>query len=183
MRVNSGSARGRRLHSVPGDTTRPITDIVKQALFNILMDEAPGTRWLDLFGGTGAVGIEALSRGAASCVFLDLAIAATRTIEKNLAETGLRDKAKVIRQDALKFLAGRPNAQYDYIYVAPPQQRSLWSLALAALDENPTWLADDGTIVAQIAPEEFVALDLKHLQLEDQRTYGRTMLCFYSKNS
>lgn len=182
MRVNSGTARGRRLRSVPGDTTRPITDIVKQALFNILMDEAPGTRWLDLFGGTGAVGIEALSRGAASCIFLDLAPAAVRTIEQNLAETGLRDKAKVIRLDALKYITGRPNVQFDFIYIAPPQQRGLWSQALSALDENPGWLADDGTVVAQIAPEEFVALELKSFTLIDQRRYGRTMLCFYERS-
>ena len=179
MRVNSGTARGRALRSVPGDTTRPITDIVKQALFNILMDEAPGTRWLDLFGGTGAVGIEALSRGAASCVFLDIAPAAIRTIEDNLRTTGLAAKGKVIRQDALRHLAGRPNAQYDFIYVAPPQQQGLWSRAMGLLDENPGWLAPDGTVVVQIAPEEFIALDLKNLQLEDQRSYGRTMLCFY----
>jgi 16S rRNA (guanine966-N2)-methyltransferase len=181
MRVNSGSARGRRLRSVPGDSTRPITDIVKQALFNILMSEAPGTRWLDLFGGTGAVGIEALSRGAASCVFLDLAPAAIRTMELNLAETGLRDKAKVIRQDAMKFIGGRPNGQFDFIYIAPPQQKGLWSLAISALDENPGWLAENGTVVVQIAPEEFIALELKTLQLEDQRRYGRTMLCFYGR--
>jgi 16S rRNA (guanine966-N2)-methyltransferase len=183
MKVNSGTARGRRLRAVPGDTTRPITDIVKQALFNILMDEAPGTRWLDLFGGTGAVGIEALSRGAASCVFLDLAPAAIRTIEQNLNETGLREKARVIRQDALKFIAGRPNGQFDFIYIAPPQQRGIWSLALTALDDNPGWLAEDGTVVAQIAPEEFLALELKNLELLDQRRYGRTMLCFYEKRT
>ncbi len=180
MKVNSGTARGRPLRSVPGDTTRPITDIVKQALFNILMDEAPGTRWLDLFGGTGAVGIEALSRGAASCVFLDTAPAAIRTIEENLRNTGLADKAKVIRQDALRHIAGRPNVQYDFIYIAPPQQKGLWSRAMAILDENPSWLAPGGTIVAQIAPEEFIALDLRSLTLEEKRTYGRTMLCFYS---
>ncbi|MCX6019385.1 MAG: RsmD family RNA methyltransferase [Chloroflexi bacterium] len=130
MKVNSGTARGRPLRSVPGDTTRPITDIVKQALFNILMDEAPGTRWLDLFGGTGAVGIEALSRGAASCVFLDTAPAAIRTIEENLRNTGLADKAKVIRQDALRHIAGRPNVQYDFIYIAPHSKKgcgaALW---------------------------------------------------------
>lgn len=183
MRVNSGTARGRRLRSVPGDTTRPITDIVKQALFNILMDEAPGTRWLDLFGGTGAVGIEALSRGAASCVFLDLAPAAIRTIEQNLAETGLREKARVLRQDALKYVAGRPSGQFDFIYIAPPQHRGIWSQVLTALDENDGWLAENGTAVVQIAPDEFLAVELKTLELVDQRRYGRTMLCFYERQT
>jgi 16S rRNA (guanine(966)-N(2))-methyltransferase RsmD len=179
MKVNTGSAKGKRLKAVPGTTTRPITDRTKQALFNILMDDVRDSRWLDLFGGTGAVGIEALSRGAAACVFLDVAPAAVKTIENNLRETGVTAKGKVIRQDALRYVAGRPNATYDFVYVAPPQYQSLWSRVLTALDENIGWLHEDSTVIVQIDPSEFVSLELNNLTLGDQRSYGRTMLCFY----
>ncbi len=180
MKVNTGSAKGKRLKAVPGKTTRPITDLAKQAVFNILMDEVRNSRWLDLFGGTGAVGIEALSRGAASCAFLDIENSAVRVIEANLKATGLSAAAKVIRQDALRYVGGRPNSQYDFIYVAPPQHQGIWQRAVAAIDDNIGWLADGGTVIVQIDPNEYVALELKHLELDDQRSYGRTMFCFYS---
>ena len=102
MYVTTGSAKGRKLKSVPGDTTRPVTDMVKQAVFNILMDDVIGTRWLDLFAGTGAVSIEALSRGAHEAVLIDGAPAAITTIKDNLRTTGLDGKAKAIRFDAFK---------------------------------------------------------------------------------
>ncbi|HNS38872.1 MAG TPA: RsmD family RNA methyltransferase, partial [Promineifilum sp.] len=91
-RVISGKAKGRRLKLVPGDTTRPIMDRVKESLFNILGD-IQGTRWLDLYAGTGQVGIEALSRGAAAVVFIDKARAAIQTIRDNLNHTQLMDGA------------------------------------------------------------------------------------------
>ena len=97
MQVTTGKAKGRKLKAVPGDTTRPITDRVKQALFNILMDDVADTTWLDLFGGTGAVGIEALSRGAKHVTFVDREKLAVSVIEDNLKLTGLTTNAKVIR--------------------------------------------------------------------------------------
>ena len=154
-------------------------DRTKQALFNILMDDVRDSRWLDLFGGTGAVGIEALSRGATSCTFLDIAPAAIKVIEQNLRATGVAPKAKVIRQDAMRYVSSRPNAQYDFVYVAPPQYQGLWSRVLAALDENIGWLTDDSTVIVQIDPTEFLTLELKNFEMADQRKYGRTMLCFY----
>lgn len=181
MKVTSGIAKGRPLKAVPGDTTRPIMDKVKQAIFNILMDDVRDTRWLDVFGGTGAVGIEALSRGAASCVFLDMEQKAVRVIEDNLRATTLAEKGKVIRQDAFRFLSGRPNARFDFIYVAPPQYKGLWSRALAAIDQQPGWLSDIGTVIVQIDPSEFSTVPLTHLALGDERRYGRTMLCFYDR--
>ena len=137
MKITTGSARGKRLKSVPGEGTRPITDKVKQAVFNILMDDVRESRWLDMFGGTGAVGIEALSRGASFCTFLDTAPDAIRIISANLTATGLAGKARAIRQDAFRFLFAKPNTEYDFIYIAPPQGKGLWSRALAALNDNP----------------------------------------------
>jgi 16S rRNA (guanine966-N2)-methyltransferase len=183
MKVTSGIAKGRALKSVPGDTTRPIMDKVKQAIFNILMDDVRDTRWLDVFGGTGAVGIEALSRGAASCTFLDIEQKAVRVIDENLRDTKLDSKGKVVRQDAFRYLGGRPNTQYDIIYVAPPQYKSLWSRTLSALDAQPGWLSDSATVIVQIDPSEFSEIELTALTLGDQRRYGGTMLCFYDRVS
>jgi len=121
LRVISGTAKGRRLKSVPGDTTRPVTDMVKQALFNILAGDVVDAAWWDLFGGTGAVGIEALSRGAAFVRFSDLNRLPIETIKANLQTTGFAERAEVRRGDAFAMLSAPPDKQFDYIYVAPPQ--------------------------------------------------------------
>ena len=181
MRINSGRAKGRQLRAVPGTTTRPVTDRVKQAVFNILGDDVKGSAWLDLFAGTGAIGIEALSRGAARCTFLDIVPAAIKTIQHNLEMTQLQAGARVIRQDAFLYLRGMSNATYDFIYVAPPQYQGLWDRAVIAVDTNPGWLAEDGAIIAQISPREYHDLSLSTLELVDQRKYGSTLLCFYER--
>ena len=181
MRITTGAAKGRKLAVVPSTGTRPITDRVKQAVFNILMDDVRDSRWLDLFAGTGAVGIEALSRAAAHVTFIDVEPVAVRTIRDNLESTGFDKRAKVIRQDAFRYLAVPPNEAYDFIYVAPPQYKNLWSQAIEALDHNPDWLDGTGAIIVQIDPREYRELALQHLELVDQRRYGRTMLLFYER--
>ena len=179
MRVTTGSAKGRKLKAVPGDTTRPITDRAKQALFNILQDDVAGTTWLDLFGGTGAVGIEALSRGARQVTFIDRARTAANVITENVRATGFERRARVLNQDAFTYLAGAITTRYDFIYVAPPQYHGLWSGALLKLDQRPEWLAEGGEVIVQIDPREFDTLALQNLELAEQRKYGRTLLCFY----
>jgi 16S rRNA (guanine966-N2)-methyltransferase len=179
MRVISGSAKGHRLRSVPGERTRPVTDRAKSALFDILGGDVRHCRFLDLFAGTGQVGIEALSRGADEAVFVEKAAAALRTIHHNLAHTRLESRARVIRGDVFAFLEG--DAQpFDYVYVAPPQYRGMWIRTLEAIDRQPTWLAPEGQAVAQIHPKEYGELATQHLQLVDRRRYGTVMLCFYS---
>ena len=179
MQVTTGKAKGHPLFSVPGDTTRPITDKVKQALFNILGGDVQASTWLDLFAGTGAVGIEALSRGAGSVTFIDRAKPAIDTINKNLTATKLQADASVIRQDAFAYIGGHPNKSFDFIYIAPPQWQSLWSKALLLIDQNPTWLSENGAVIVQIAPSEFEEIILNNLELIEQRKYGQTLLCFY----
>lgn len=181
LRVISGTAKGRRLKSVPGDTTRPVTDMVKEALFNILGADVADSVWWDLFGGTGAIGIESLSRGAAFVRFSDLSRAAIETIRWNLDHTGLAARAEIRRGDAFAMLAASPNRQFDYIYIAPPQYKEIWSEALTALDANPGWLGKDAWVIAQIHPKEFHTFELKHLKEFDQRKYGSTRLVFYEK--
>ncbi len=182
MRVIAGSAKGRKLKPVPGDSTRPITDRTKEALFSILGDWIIQARMLDLFGGTGAVGIEALSRGAAHVTFIDKSRAATRTIGENLRVTGLAGRALVKREDAFTFLAQMPAEAkpFDLIYIAPPQYKKLWVKALQTLDQQlGAWLLLDGAIIVQIHPLEFEEVELQNLVLYDQRKYGSTLLCFY----
>ncbi len=181
MQVTTGTAKGRKLLSVPGDSTRPITDMAKQALFNILGGDVQEATWLDLFAGTGAVGIEALSRGAASVTFVDRLAAAIEIIHQNLINTKLQANAKVNKQDAFGYIGSQANANFDFIYIAPPQFQSLWSKALRAIDQHVGWLSDTGTVIVQIAPSEFEGLVLDKLELVEQRKYGQTLLCFYER--
>lgn len=180
-RVVSGKAKGRRLKLVPGDTTRPIMDRVKENLFNILGDVGD-TRWLDLFAGTGQVGIEALSRGAAAAVFVDNTRAAIRTVRDNLEHTRLTDGATVVQADAFHYLRDTAEPPFDVIFIAPPQYKALWRDALSAVDaEAARYLTEDGQAIVQIDPREFQELPLRHLALSDKRRYGNTLLCFYGR--
>ena len=182
MRVISGSAKGRRLKRVPGDTTRPIMDRVKESLFNILGLAVRDTRWLDLFAGTGQVGIEALSRGAAEVLFTDNGRQAIKTIHENLQTTNLGQKSQVLQVDAFAYLRDFGDRPFDIIYVAPPQYKEMWIEVMRALDERPFhFLTPNGFIIVQIDPKEYRSLDLKNLTLDDQRRYGNTQLDFYEQ--
>jgi 16S rRNA (guanine966-N2)-methyltransferase len=178
MRVISGTAKGRHLQAVPGDSTRPITDRVKEALFNILGADVMDAEFLDLFGGTGAVGIEALSRGAAHAVFIEKNHKAQETIKANLVQTKLAARGEVVRGDAFRYLQSVPQP-FHYIYVAPPQYERLWVNALTLLDEQPGWLAGDGEIIVQIHPKEYEAMPLENFEEVEQRKYSSTLLVFY----
>lgn len=184
MRVIAGVAKGRKLKPVPGDTTRPITDRTKEALFSILGNWIIDARVLDLFSGTGGVGIEALSRGASYVTFVEKNPAATRIIGENLRVTGLANRALVKRADVFKFLEqplpqGQP---FDLIYIAPPQYKQLWIKTIQKVDAQlDNWLVPDGAIVVQIHPIEYEELTLQNLVLYDQRRYGSTLLCFYER--
>jgi 16S rRNA (guanine966-N2)-methyltransferase len=184
MRVISGSARGRKLKSPKSGETRPIMDRVKTALFDILAPEIVGMRVLDLFAGTGAVGIEALSRGAAAATFIERSPDAWKLVRENLALTNLSDRAEVLRTDAFAFLqqAAAAKKRYDLVYVAPPQYEGMAARALSQLDMTPL-TGPDGLVIVQIHPQErsdLDALSLDHLRLYDQRRYGSTLLLFYT---
>ncbi len=180
LRVIGGRARGRRLQMVPGDSTRPIGDRVKEALFNIIGPDIVEARFLDLFAGTGGVGIEALSRGASWAVFLDRQEAAIRTIRANLQATGLSGSAEVFRADAFSWIEHSRHQPFEYVYVAPPQYQELWSRAVLALDARPALLAQDAWVIAQIHLREFADLCLTRLVPSDRRRYGNTLLAFYA---
>lgn len=178
MRVIAGSARGTILQPVPGTSTRPISDRVKEALFDILGGSIVGACVLDLFAGTGSVGIEALSRGAQRAVFVDHNPKAIATIRSNLQRTRLEEAACVVQADVFAYLKRKPEP-FDLIYIAPPQYLGLWSKALLTLESTSGWLDPQGMVVVQIFPKEWKALSLTTLSLVDQRQYGSTLLCFY----
>ena len=185
LRIISGKARGRRLKSVPGDTTRPITDRTKEALFNIISESIQGACLLDLFAGTGSVGIEALSRGAEYVRFIDINHLANKTIRANLETTDLLFDGNILRADiiqsnAFSYLTREADRKFDYIYIAPPQYKSLWEKTLLTLDNNLGWTSHDAWIIVQIDPVEFDDLDLNNMLLFDQRRYGSTLLLFYA---
>ena len=185
LRVIAGKAKGRKLKSVSGDTTRPITDRAKESLFNILGTDVVDSNWWDLFAGTGAVGIEALSRGAAFVRFTDLNRAPIETINFNVEHCGLKAQAEIRRADAFTYLTAVPDKKFEYIYIAPPQYQDMWLKALELVDDNVEWLAEDAWVIAQIAPREYreAKPELKYLEEFDQRKYGSTLLVFFERKA
>jgi 16S rRNA (guanine966-N2)-methyltransferase len=183
MRVIAGSAKGHKLQSVPGDTTRPITDRAKEALFSILGDWLLDTYVLDMFAGTGAVGIEALSRGSASALFLERNRNAVRTIFANLKHCKLLDRAVVKQTDSFRFLEEYAGVPFDLIFIAPPQYKGAWREALELIDRSPHLLASFGTVIVQIHPREDEPIDLNSLEEYDRRHYGSVLLIFYAASA
>ena len=181
LRVIAGKAKGRKLKTVPGDTTRPVTDMVKEALFNILGGDVVDSRWWDVFGGTGAIGVEAISREAAFVRFTDLNRLPVETIKDNLATCGFSKQAEVRRGDAFAMLKGAPDTQFEYLYIAPPQYKEMWWQALKLVDENPGWLSETGEVIAQIHPREYKEIELVNLREFEERKYGSTLLVFYER--
>lgn len=181
LRVITGKAKGRKLKSVPGETTRPITDRAKEALFNIIAGDVVDSNWWDMFAGTGAVGIEALSRGASFVRFSDSNRAPIETINFNVEHCGFKSQAEIRRADAFAFLSSAPDRKFEYIYIAPPQYQEMWAKALELVDGNLEWLSEDGWVIAQIDPKEYKSLALEHLEEFEQRKYGSTLLVFYER--
>ncbi len=183
MRVIAGSARWHALKSPTARGTRPIIDRVKTALFDVLGERVAGARMLDLFGGVGSVGIEALSRGAAHATFVELEPAIADILAENLRATHLADRAEVVRGDAFLFLRRFAGGRvYDLIYVAPPQYHGLAARAVRLLDDAPL-TAPGGLVIAQIHPSErgdFLGWASQRLALSDERRYGNTLLLFYT---
>jgi len=180
-RIIAGTVKGMRLHSVPGDSTRPVTDRVKEALFNILGTDIADAGMFDLFGGTGSVGLEALSRGASYVRFMDANRNAYKTLQENIKLTGFEKKSKAIFGDVFGYLRTVPDREFEYIYVAPPQYKRLWQKTMQILDDNDGWLSEDGWIIVQIHPVELEPIELNNFIRFDERKYGSTALLFYRR--
>lgn len=179
MRVISGSARGRRLKELPGMDTRPTTDKVKESLFNIIQFDIEGRRVLDLFGGTGQLGIEALSRGAARCTFVDMSRQAAAVIRDNVQSVGFSEVSRVHQGDAVAFLSSCRET-FDLIFLDPPYETELLEQCLQMIAKFDI-LSEYGIIICESAT---------HRQLPDLRApyekgreyrYGKIKLTAYHR--
>ena len=175
MRVITGTARGRALVTLPGLETRPTADRVKQALFNILQSEVEGRTVLDLFAGSGQLGIEALSRGAVRCVFVDQSAEAVRVIRQNLRQTRLEERAQVLQSPAQEALRRLPGG-FDLALLDPPYAAGLLPALLPAVAEHmkPTGVMVCETDRGTELPERVGAFAAVRRQ-----GYGRAQLWFY----
>ena len=176
MRVITGIAGGRKLKSPEGEAVRPTADHVKQAMFNILQFDLEGRRILDLFGGTGQLGIEALSRGAREAVFTDSSRTSIQLIRENLKRCGL--EGKVLQTDALSYLAR--GEKFDVIFIDPPYDGGLYQAILERINAVDN-LTEGGIIVCEArAGTELPELSAPYFKLRERR-YGNVKICIYSK--
>jgi 16S rRNA (guanine966-N2)-methyltransferase len=172
MRVIAGQYGGRRLQAPPGDATRPTSDRVREALFSVLAARVDGARVLDLFAGSGALGIEALSRGAGSAVFVERDAKAVAAIERNLAAVGVEET--VVRQDVERFLA-RADGAFDLVFCDPPYD-SAARLAGPLAEHLPALCAEDARIVTESDKRNPLVLPFPLLV---ERAYGDTRIAIH----
>lgn len=185
MRVIAGKYKGRRLNAPDNYDIRPTSDKAKEALFSILTMELYGSRVLDLFAGTGSLGIEALSRGAGSCCFADASRAALNLIKANLAHCGVEEETKVLAGDYKKVIAHLASKivdgleqPFDIILLDPPYGKGLLTDALERISESGI-LAEGGVIAAEHRKEEDLPDTIGRFQKEKERRYGIVKLSFY----
>ena len=179
MRVITGKARGVVLKTPEGMQTRPTSDRVKEALFSILQFDLPGMSVLDLFGGTGQLGIEALSRGADHAVFVDAGDAACKLIQENLRRTKLDKQAKVVRSDYLTFLKGTKE-RFDLILLDPPYAEVFLENALNCITEIDI-LQSNGIIVAERPVGKELPFAYPGYERSKDYKYGNTLITFFRK--
>lgn len=179
MRVITGSARGRRLKELEGMETRPTTDRVKEGLFSALQFEIEGRRVLDLFAGTGQLGIEALSRGAAGCVFVDRRADAVKLIRENLKITGLTDRARVVAGDSMEYLSAL-REKFDLILLDPPYTAGLLEPALVSIARFDI-LAPHGIIAAEAPAEKTLPTLAEPYRVSRIYRYGKIGVTIYRR--
>ena len=178
MRVISGKARGTALKTPDGMLTRPTADRVKEALFSIIQFDLPGTRVLDLFGGTGQLGIEAISRGAKSAVFVDAREEACRVIRENLRRTGFASDASVIRSDYMSYLSG---CRDSFVFLDPPYAEVFLENALKRISEIDI-LRSGGIMVAERPVGKELPWDFPGFTRSKDYKYGNTILTLFRKD-
>lgn len=174
MRVIAGEVKGRRLKTPKNNRIRPTEDRIKENIFNILFGPFSGTVVLDLFSGTGHMGIEFLSRGAEICWFCDNHPDSQRLIQKNLSLTGYRNKSQIVNGSYVKCLnqAKEKDAQFHYVYIDPPyDRREYYDESVRLIVEN-NLLAEDGRIILE-APDRYDFSDYEHLKLFRKKQYGK----------
>ena len=177
MRIISGSARGRRLIAPEGMDVRPTTDKVKESLFSIIQFELADAAVLDLFAGTGQLGLEALSRGAASAVFVDASGKSLATVKKNVELCGFTDRARLVSGDSLAWL-NRREGTYDIVFLDPPYHKGLCDKALALL---PPLLSDRAVVICETQGDETLPESFGDYFLYREYRYSAIKLSVYRK--
>ncbi len=179
MRIISGTARGTKLYTLEGLTTRPTLDRVKEALFNIIQNEIPDSIFLDLFSGSGAIGLEAASRGAKKVILCDKSKEAIQIIKKNVEKTHLKEKIELYNTDYEDLIINKLAENVDIVYIDPPYQSNFASKAVELLIKKEK-IDDNTTIIIETDEEEKVRQELKKMKTEiiDKRKYGRATLIF-----
>lgn len=177
MKVITGSLRGRNLDTLGGDdVTRPTTQATKEALFSSIQFEIEDRKVLDLFAGSGQLGIEALSRGARACTFVESNKSAYKIVENNLEKCKIKDKATLVFSEAKSFLMKKEN--FDIAFLDPPYHKNLVNDSLPMLTNI---MSDDGVIICETAKDEALPEEVNSWQISKQKKYGKTKLTYYRK--
>jgi 16S rRNA (guanine966-N2)-methyltransferase len=178
IRLTGGKLRGRSIKAVPGLNTRPSSAKVRESVFNIIADKVTGSIWLDLFGGTGAIGLEALSRGAAKVTFIEKDINALNCLKKNIFQFDLLDNTILLKQDALKFLENC-HQSFDIIFLDPPYQSEYYEKVFSLLNKNPSILKPDGILIVEYGTKAQLP-DILFSRGKSYK-YGDTSITLYSR--
>ena len=183
MRIIGGKARGTKLYTLEGDNTRPTLDRVKESLFNIIQTEIPDSVFLDLFSGSGAIGLEAASRGARKVILCDKSKDAFQIIKKNIEKTHMEEQTECYHLSYEKVLETKINEKLDIIYIDPPYKTDLIYESLKIILSKEL-LNDDSLIIIETDEEERIIEKIKKIELDivDQRKYGRAHLIFLKRN-
>lgn len=177
MRVITGTAKGRRLQTLPGNDVRPTSERVKEAIFSIIQFEIDGRHVLDLFAGTGQLGIEALSRNAASATFIDNSSASIQTVKANLQKTGLFAKAKVLYTDYEMYLKNCKQ-KYDIAFLDPPYHEGIMEKALRLTAQN---MSEHGIIICEHYIHQYMPQEVEGFFLHKSHKFGKTIISVYRK--
>lgn len=180
MRIISGIAKGRKLISPVGKTTRPTLDRVKESMFDILNDKVLNASVLDAFSGTGSLGLEAVSRGAKECVLIDGSKETFSFLFQNVKNLKFDDKCKCYNMDSFETVKklGENNNKYDIIFIDPPYSKNMIPKVVETVDSF-NMLLKDGIIVTKIDYRENLYEGTDNIRLIDHRKYGKTIICFY----
>lgn len=179
MRIISGKARGTKLYTLEGMNTRPTLDRVKESIFNIIQNEIEGAKVLDLFAGSGAIGLECLSRGAEKAVLCDKSKDATEIIKKNVEKTHMQEKVQILNMDFEMCLEKIKNQKFKIIYIDPPYATDYIAKSLKKILEND--IADkESLIIIETDDEKRIEKEIESIEVKivDKRKYGRATIIF-----
>ena len=178
MRIISGLARGTKLYTLEGEHTRPTLDRVKESLFNIIKNDIPESTFLDLFSGSGAIGLEAASRGAKKVILCDKSKEAIQIIRKNIEKTHLEEKVELYQLDYERLLKEKIKEEIDIIYIDPPYETNYAIKSIQIMIENKL-INENTNIIIETDKEEIIShIEKMQIDIKDKRKYGRATLIF-----